>query len=504
MTTTSSLLRALIEQAGDHAMFVIAPDGRNLTWNVGVERLLGYGEREFVGRHTREIFTPEDRAAGVPERELAFAAAQGQASDERWLLRKDGSRLWASGLTFRLRDGEGRLAGFGKVFRDLTIERQFDEELRRTTERYRIAARAAHEALWDRDLNTDTITWTDGFDHVLGCDPAGIGRDIAWWERQIHPDDRPAVVEGIGRAIRDGREDWEGEYRIRRCGGDYVLVQDRALIMRSADGVPLRMLGSLRDVTMERRSQALRRQALHLEGLGRLAGGVAHDLNNMLMAIIGFTDILERDLPEADERRRYTGEILASAGRSAGLTRRLLAFARREVTRPAVFDLNAVVVRLAPTLRSLLGEAVALELRLAPEPVQLEADQGQIEQVLVDLALNGRDAMPDGGRLTIETSERHLDEPTLRERHAGTDIPPGDYIILTVGDTGSGMSAEVLEHVFEPFYTTKDLGKGTGLGLAATYGAIKQNGGYIWASSELERGSAFEIYLPPARVTASS
>ena len=248
----------------------------------------------------------------------------------------------------------------------------------------------------------------------------------------------------------------------------------------------------------------LRRQAQSLEGLGRLAGGVAHDLNNMLMAIIGFGEILERDLADTDERRRYTGEILASASRSAALTRRLLAFARREVIRPAVFDLNAVVVKLAPTLRSLLGDAVALRLRLASDPMQVRADQGQIEQVLVDLALNGRDAMPQGGRLTIETVERYLDEPTLRQRHTGVDIPPGDYIILTINDTGSGMSAEVLEHVFEPFYTTKELGKGTGLGLAATYGALKQNRGYIWGSSEVGHGSAFEIYLPAVRVPAGS
>ena len=265
---------------------------------------------EFVGRHTREIFTPEDRAAGVPERELAFAAAEGEASDERWLIRKDGSRFWASGLTYRLRGEGGRLVGFGKVFRDLTIERQFDEELRRTTERYRIAARAAHEALWDRDLNSDTITWAEGFDQVFGWNAEEIGRDIAWWEKRIHTDDRAEVVEGIHRAIREGSADWEAEYRFRRADGDYALVHDRALITRSSDGVPLRMLGAARDVTLERRSELLRRQAQSLEGLGRLAGGVAHDLNNMLMAIIGFGEILERDLADTDERRRYTGEIL--------------------------------------------------------------------------------------------------------------------------------------------------------------------------------------------------
>ena len=491
-----ALLRALVEQARDHAMFLISPGGSNLSWNVGVERLLGYGEDEFVGRHTREIFTPEDRGAGVPERELAFAAAYGEASDERWLLRKDGTRLWASGMTYRLLDEQGRLIGFAKVFRDLTVEREFEQELWRSTERFRMATRAAHEALWDRDLNTDTVTWTEGFDRVFGYAPAEIGQDIMWWERQIHPEDRQRVVDGIRRAIEEGSQGWEAEYRFRYGGGEYASVRDRALIMRSTDGVPLRMLGCMADVTELRRSQALARQAQSLEALGRLAGGVAHDLNNMLMSIIGFTEILDRGLPKEDDRRRYTEEILTSASRSAALTRRLLAFARREITRPALLDLNAIIGKLAPTLRSTIGETVALDLHLAPGLAPVRADQSQIEQVLVDLAVNARDAMPEGGHLAIETSERRLDESTLRARHPGTDIAPGEYVIVTVRDTGTGMTPDVLEHVFEPFFTTKGVGKGVGLGLAAVYGAIKQNRGYIWAYSEVGQGSSFEIYLP--------
>src|SRR5690349_8695938 len=288
MTGDVKLLRALVEQAGDHAVFLIDREGRNLTWGVGVERLLGYKSEEFIGRHTREIFVPEDRAAGVPERELAFAAEHGAASDERWLQRKDGSRFWASGMTYRLADDEGGLAAFGKIFRDLTVEREYEHQLRGSAERYRLAARVADEALWDRDLNTDTMVWTDGFEQVFGYSPAEVERDIRWWVERIHPEDRRRIVESIQRAVAARHERWEEEYRFRRRDGEYTLIHDRALIMRSTEGVPLRMLGAMVDLGRLERGRDELRHGQRLEAVGRLAGGVAHELNNMLMSIIGF------------------------------------------------------------------------------------------------------------------------------------------------------------------------------------------------------------------------
>jgi PAS domain S-box-containing protein len=492
----TTLLRALLEQVRDHSIFLIDPDGHNLTWSLGVERLLGYTREEFVGRHTREIFTPEDRERGVPERELAFAAAHGEASDERWLVRKDGTRFWASGMTYRLQDARHQPLGFAKIFRDLSTEREYELELRSSAERLRLATRAAHEALWDRDLNTDTFTWTEGYEELFGQVFPKSGQDVQWWERQIHPDDRPQVLESMRRAIDGGHARWESEYRFRRRGGDYALVHDRALIMRSSDGVPLRMLGCVGDVSRQQGIQVVLRQSKRLESLGRLAGGVAHDLNNLLIAFVGFTEILHRGFAPDDERRRETAEVLAAADRSAALTRQLLAFARREITRPTELDLNAVITRLEPTLRSLVGNAVEVQVSLAPRLATVRADQSQIEQILVDLVLNGRDAMPDGGRITLETEQRKLDQATIRSRHPGTNIAPRDYVVLVVRDTGVGMSPDVLERVFDPFFTTKSFGKGTGLGLAAVYGAVKQNNGYIWAYSELGKGSSFEIYLP--------
>jgi PAS domain S-box-containing protein len=494
------LYRALLEQVRDHAIFVIGPDGRNRTWNQGVERLLGYSRDEFVGLHTREIFTPEDRAEGVPERELRFAADEGEASDERWLQRKDGSRLWASGITSRLVDDDGRLFGFAKVFRDLTVEREFESELQRTAERLRKGAQAAHLTLYDRDLNTDTFVWMSGAEG-FGYAADEVGPNVAWWEEHLHPTDRERVLASLKAAVDGEADRWSEEYRFRRKDGGYAMVSDSALLMRSSDDVPLRMLGTLADITERARAEADLRRSLRLEALGRLGGGVAHELNNALTSIIGFGDLLERSLTVSDDRRQFTAQLLKSAWHSARLVRELLVFSRRELVQPSALDLNTVVRRLVPLLEPLLGERITVVPVLAsnPPPAAALADEGQLEQALLTLALNARDAMPEGGCLTIETHAGTVPSARIRQLHPGAAPATGEYVSLTLSDTGQGMAAETIERLFEPFYTTKPVGEGTGLGLAAAYGAIRQNDGYISVASEPGRGSTFRIDLPVAR-----
>ncbi|HEY7636623.1 MAG TPA: PAS domain S-box protein [Gemmatimonadales bacterium] len=491
-----TLYAALVEQVPDHAIFLIAPDGHNRTWNLGVQRLLGYSRSEFIGMHAREIFTPEDRNHGVPERELSFVREHGEASDERWLLRRDGTRFWASGITYRLQDAAEELIGFAKIFRDLTVERQFEDELRQSAERYRLATRAGHVALYDRDLNTGTFTWVDGFAEIFGYSTGEVGPSVAWWEERLHPEDRSRVITEQAAVIARGETRWHREYRFRHATGEYALVEDHALIMRSSDGIELRMLGTLSDVTLRRRTEESLRRSQRLEALGRLGGGVAHDLNNMLTTVIGYTEILERSLPQPDERRQYTAQVLGAAHRSAALTRQLLAFARQEITRRSWLDLSAVVSGLTPALFSAAGEGVPIELHLRPDLPKILVDQHQVEQVLLQLVLNARDAMPEGGHITIETTERQLTAPAIQQLHPGIELRPGTYVCLTISDSGMGMSSATLERVFEPFFTTKPVGKGTGLGLASVYGAVKQNDGYIWVYSEPGQGTRFEIYLP--------
>ncbi|MBA2459287.1 MAG: PAS domain S-box protein [Gemmatimonadales bacterium] len=489
-------LRALIGQVRDHAIFMIGPDGRNRTWSEGVSRVLGYAEAEFVGQHASELFTPEDRAAGVPERELAFAAEHGSASDERWLVRKDGARFWASGMTTRINDARGDLMAFAKIFRDLTVEKQFQDDLRGSEERYRLATGAAHEAIWDRDLNTSTMTWSDNFEQLFGYPPEEVGLDVAWWEERIHPEDRARVIHSLREAVANGASRWDADYRLRHRSGRYALVEDQAYIMRSTDGTPLRMLGAMAEVTERRRAEEGRRHAQRLEALGRLAGGVAHELNNMLTAIIGNTAYLDKSLSAGDERREFTRSVLKSAERSAKLTRQLLAFAQRQMTQPVQLDLNTLVREMEPILQPLLGHRIALDLRLAPQIGAVLADRTHVEQVVVNLLLNARDAMPVGGRVTLETQPVHFDGSA--SDGSSSLIEPGNYVLLAVSDTGTGMDAGTLERAFEPFFTTKPFGEGTGLGLAAVYGAVKQQGGYVWAYSEPGCGTVIKVYFRQA------
>jgi PAS domain S-box-containing protein len=310
------------------------------------------------------------------------------------------------------------------------------------------------------------------------------------WMRHVHPEDH-AVVEAAEEASKRG-ERFQAEYRVIRQDGRVIWVNDTAVVVPGSDLHPL-MEGIIVDITERKQFEAQLQQARRMEAVGRLAGGIAHDFNNLLTIIKGYTELALMRAKGLPELKTDIERIEDASERASGLVRQLLAFSRRQVLQPKVLDLNSIVIGLDKLLRRLMDEDIEM-LTVADKPVgAIKADPGQIEQVIMNLVVNARDAMPDGGRLIVETSNVDLDAGYARD-HA--TVRPGRYVMLAVSDTGTGMSADTVAHIFEPFYTTKESGRGTGLGLSTVYGIVKQSGGYIWVYSELGRGTSFKVYLP--------
>jgi two-component system cell cycle sensor histidine kinase/response regulator CckA len=314
---------------------------------------------------------------------------------------------------------------------------------------------------------------------------------------EIHPDDRKFVKEAAEEAARTG-SGRKLEYRFRHKNGGWRILESTASVTRSHDGKPDKVVIVNRDITDRRAAEKLQREAQarqvqKMEAVGRLSGGIAHDFNNLLGVIIGYVEMMEPHVSPSDRLHKGVAEIKKASERAASLTRQLLAFSRQQVLEPKILDLNAVVADIENLLRRAIGEDVELTTVFAPNLGRVVADKGQIEQVIMNLAINARDAMPNGGKLTIETLNTELDAAFVRDTPY---VKLGAYVQLIVTDTGTGMDAETQSHIFEPFFTTKGRGKGTGLGLATSYGVVKQSGGYIWVYSDEGKGTAFRICLP--------
>jgi two-component system, cell cycle sensor histidine kinase and response regulator CckA len=377
---------------------------------------------------------------------------------------------------------------------DATERTRAEMALRESEERLRLVMRASNDAVYDWDVPSGRVHWTGG--EIFGYGAADEHFDIAWWEDRVHPDDRARVEATLEAAVAGKAESWSEEYHFLRGDGLYAAVLDRGLIVRGLDGQPVRMIGCMADLTQRRRLEDQLRQSQKMEAVGRLAGGVAHDFNNVLTVVKSFSEFLLEDLDKLDPRRSDVEEIAKAADRAAALTRKLLAFSRKQVMRPESLDLNTVVVGMEKMLRRLIGEDVRIVTALDRDLLAVEADPSSIEQAILNLAVNARDAMPDGGTLTIRTKNE-----TLERTDAAWAIRPGRYAMLSVNDTGHGMDATTQARVFEPFFTTKPQGQGTGLGLAMVYGIVKQSGGHIWVESAPGQGTTFTLYLPqPTRM----
>ena len=536
-------LGLLADETPDYASFLLSTVGQIVTWNIGATRLYGYLAEEVVGQHVSCLSPREDAKQGTPDEGLGRAARDGRLEAEGWRVRWDGSRFWARVATVAVRDLSGALRGFSQETRDNTERKRAQDSARALAEVGRLLANSLNATEVGQRIADELRALLDSENAALyGLAPGSPGLITLAVSGEVKSElSRLVLTQGIGApclAVRerravvvrdlltDSRLSLTVEARLSVIHSPHramlavpLRIQDRVIGVlgildwagRAFDEREVRLaqafadqaaLGlessrlyreSLRAYEELLRTQEQLAQAQRMEAVGRLAGGVAHDFNNLLTVVIASCQVALNRLSPADPVRRDVEVIEQAAAGAAKLTGQLLAVGRKQPLQATVFDANLTVEGVGPMLRRLLGEHLDLVMRLEAAPALVKADPGKVEQVLVNLALNARDAMPHGGRLVIETANVDLSHPAAR---GGGALSVGPYLLLTVRDTGTGMDAHVLARVFEPFFTTKAPGSGTGLGLSVVYGIVKQSGGEIAVESEPGTGTAFKIWLP--------
>jgi signal transduction histidine kinase/CheY-like chemotaxis protein len=332
---------------------------------------------------------------------------------------------------------------------------------------------------------------------MLGHPHRTSSNKIGFWFNHLHPDDRPRIQTSLKETFDATGERWIGEYRFRRADGEYSYIRERALIFRAPKGTVVRLVGVMMDVTERHHHLAQACRSQRMEAFGQLAGGVAHDFNNFLTTILGYSDLLLSENAVKGAVAEQVQEVRAAAGRASALTNQLLAFSRRQALEPTILEVNSLINHLEYSLLRLLGDDISIvcHLHRLKEGAHIKVDSGQFTQIIVNLAVNARDAMRKGGRLTITTSVVEVRSETKSSSEA-TDLPAGEYVVIALTDNGTGISNEIKARLFEPFFTTKDEARNSGLGLATTYGIVRQSGGHIRVESEPGRGSTFRIFLP--------
>ncbi|ACL58417.1 hybrid sensor histidine kinase/response regulator [Methylobacterium nodulans] len=487
--------RLLIQAVTDYAIFMLDPTGIVTSWNPGAERFKGYKEAEIIGQHFSRFYTEEDRQTDLPRRALETAARDGRFEQEGWRVRKDGSRMWAHVIIDPIRDPSGTLIGFAKVTRDITKRQAAQQALRESEERFRLLVQGVRDyAIFMLSPEGIVRNWNSGAQRIKGYSEAEIvGQHFS---RFYTEEDRAAGVpaRALETAAREGKFEAEG-WRVRRDGTRFwasVLID----AIRDETGRLVGFAKVTRDITERRnaqqaleKTQAALFQAQKMEALGGLSAGIAHDFNNLLTVVLGNLDLLRR-APE-ERRARLIDNAMQAVEQGRKLTQQLLAFGRSQTLRPEVVDVTRLILGMDDMLKQSLRGDIGIVLDLAEDLWPIEADPAQLQIALINLAVNARDAMPNGGQFRIKT-----------ENVTTHDGEVAQSVAISVSDTGHGMPPDVLARAFEPFFSTKEVGKGTGLGLPQVYGFAQQSNGSVRVTSEVGRGTTFTISLPRTNAQA--
>jgi len=499
--TSEGVYRLLVESITDYAIYMLTPEGTVASWNAGARRIKGYEAHEIIGHHFSEFYSEEDRRAGLPARALETARREGKFEAEGWRIRKDGTRFWTHVVIDPVWNPSGALVGFAKITRDLTERKIAEEGLRLSEQQFRLLVQGVTDyAIYMLDPNGRVSSWNAGAQRIKGYSPNEIiGQNFSRFYTE--EDQRTGEPQkALDAAKKNGRFEKEG-LRVRKDGSRFLanVVIDP---IRGDDGEILGFAKITRDVTerksaeraIEKAREALF-QSQKMDAIGQLTGGVAHDFNNLLMAVLGSIELVRKRLPEDPRITPLLDNAIQGARRGTALTQRMLAFARRQDLRIEAIDVPGLVHGITDLLQRSLGPQVAIETRFPESLMPAHGDTNQMELALLNLAVNARDAMPEGGRIVIAASEESV---------VDNNEAPEHYVRISLTDTGEGMDDETLAHATEPFFTTKGIGKGTGLGLAMVHGMAEQSGGRLVLKSRKGEGTTAEIWLPAATGSSPS
>ncbi|CAN7235883.1 PAS domain S-box protein [Brevundimonas sp. LjRoot202] len=488
--------RLLVDAITDYAIYMLDGDGFVTSWNAGAQRFKGYAPAEILGEHFSRFYTDEDRAAGTPARALRTAAEEGRFEQEGWRVRKDGAQFWAHVVIDPVRSPSGELVGFAKITRDLTERKKAEETLRRSEQQFKLLIQGVTDyAIYMLDPTGRVNSWNAGAARIKGYAPDEIIGEH--FSRFYTEEDREAgdPARALATAAAEGRFEKEA-WRVRKDGSRFwahVVID----AIRDDEGDVIAFAKVTRDITERMENQrALEeaREALFqsqkMEAIGQLTGGIAHDFNNLLMAVLGSLELVKKRTPYDPRITPLIDNAMQGAQRGAVLTQRMLAFARKQELKMEVVDVPSLVRGLMNFLDRTIGPNIEVNMRFPGDLPRAHTDPYQLEAALMNLAVNARDAMPAGGSITISAKAERLGD------HA--TLAPGDYVRLTVADTGNGMDAETLARATEPFFTTKGVGKGTGLGLSMVHGLAAQSGGCLSMTSRPGEGTQVELWLPVA------